>query len=146
MHCPDHNPRLRRRLLVLLMFSEIAALTAVVLSHSMAVAFWLNARFLECQYGAWDLIAASIGVSVLACSLFVVQGIQYLRGHAWARRLFSLENGLLIMFGVLWFLKNQSHVDPNRDLTILGIALPLLTLLPLLWPLRNLDHSTAADQ
>lgn len=78
--------------------------------------------------------------TALALGAAVFEGIKYLRGVRWARLAFLIENVALLALGVMWFVWNRFRGDKvNTDPAWFGLVLPMLTLLPLLWPL--LFHS-----
>jgi len=133
----ERNPRLRRRLAVVLTVAEVLALTLAMFVNSSGVLLWVNARFLGGWFGVATLNAAPVVVSTVAFLVFIVQGVLYVKGRPWARTLFIVENGLLILLGVIWFLHNQFSLNPNRNVTLLALVIPMVTLFPLLWPLRT---------
>jgi hypothetical protein len=76
---------------------------------------------------------------VLAGLSFVIvtyQAFVYAAGRPWARRAFVLENILLIVAGVLWFLASLGNPTPMLMIAVVhGLLVPMVTLFPLLWPL-----------
>ena len=132
----ERDPRLRRWLAILLACGEIVALTVVMLVISAGGMTWFNARLLGSRLGAAALFATPLVASAAAFLVFFVQGVLYVKGRPWTRSLFILENLLMIVVGAIWFLKNQFGEDPNRNVALMALVLPVATLFPLLWPLR----------
>jgi len=134
----ERDPVLRRRLSWLLAAIEVAAVT-------------LNARFVFAAYLWRALVAVApklLSIEVFDAVVYVatglclvgvaVQGFLYVRGRAWARSAFLVENGVLIVLGFLWFVHSiLGSGEPNIFSTWGGLLLPLVTLFPLLWPLMS---------
>jgi hypothetical protein len=76
----------------------------------------------------------------------VYQAVVYAAGRPWARLAFVLENILLIVAGLLWFLVSLGNpVGPQGPPVVHGLLVPMVTLFPLLWPLWALRPMQPAD-
>lgn len=79
------------------------------------------------------IVATALGlvVVVLECRL-------YLMGRPRIGRILIIQNAVLIVLGLAWYLHSLASNWPNppdRAIGIGGLMLPLATLFPLLWPL-----------
>jgi hypothetical protein len=91
------------------------------------------------------LMAVAIVATVLCLAVVAVQAVLYVRGHKRARMAFLIENGALILLGVVWFIHSVAgQGEPNVFATWGGLLLPLVTLFPLLWPLMSLRPPSPA--
>jgi len=134
----ERDPKFRRNLTWLLAAAEVAALT-------------LNAYFVFQAYLQRALVTVAPKllsaeafkvVTIVVTGLCLVgtaaQGLSYVRGRAWARSAFLIENGALIFLGLVWFVHSMvGPGDPNVYSTWGGLLLPCVTLFPLLWPLMT---------
>jgi hypothetical protein len=116
-----------------------------------AVALPLNFYFVFCAYLRRLTVAIApklftaetfLIVALVATGLFaavsVVQVVLYARGRGWFRPVLMVENGALIVMGLLWFLHSVlGKGEPNVFATWGGLLLPCVTLFPLLWPLMT---------
>jgi len=76
-------------------------------------------------------VLTGLSFVVVAC-----QAVVYAAGRPWARRAFVLENILLIVAGLLWFLASLGNPTPVLATAVVhGLLVPMVTLFPLLWPL-----------
>jgi hypothetical protein len=131
---------MRQRVTWLLVAAEVLALTV-----SFGIIFLRYLQFLLAMLsagkGATEAAKyVALVATALALGAAVFEGIKYLRGVRWARLAFLIENVALLALGVMWFVWNRFRGDKvNTDPAWFGLVLPMLTLLPLLWPL--LFHS-----
>lgn len=136
----QRDPRMRQRVTWLLVAAEVLALTV-----SFGIIFLRYLQFLLAMLsagkGATEAAKyVALVATALALGAAVFEGIKYLRGVRWARLAFLIENVALLALGVMWFVWNRFRGDKvNTDPAWFGLVLPMLTLLPLLWPL--LFHS-----
>jgi hypothetical protein len=89
---------------------------------------------------SWQGTAVPLIVPYVLTGLsFVIvayQAVVYAAGRPWARRAFVLENILLIVAGLLWFLASLGNPTPVLATAVVhGLLVPMITLFPLLWPL-----------
>jgi hypothetical protein len=135
----ERDPVLRRRLSWLLAAAEVVAVTlnfyfvfsAYLRRVTLAVAPTLPSDR--------TLVVVALVVTGLCLVGAAVQGFLYVRGRAWARSAFLVQNGVLIALGFLWFIHSiLGSGEPNIFSTWGGLLLPLVTLFPLLWPLISL--------
>ena len=132
------DPVLRRRLSWLLAAIEVAAVT---LNFYFVFAAYLRrvtlavAPTLPSDRMLFVVVLVASGLCLVGVA---VQGFLYVRGRAWARSAFLVENGVLIVLGFLWFVHSiLGSGEPNIFSTWGGLLLPLVTLFPLLWPLMS---------
>jgi hypothetical protein len=86
------------------------------------------------SYGVGITILIAATILCLVGAAFV--GVAYVRGRPWARSVLIGGNVVLVVLGVAWFLKNRiAGTAPDPFAARAGLALPLATLFPLLWPL-----------
>jgi len=130
----ERDPKARRDLAILLAVAEVLAVAGVFFLIFSAYVHWVMLKF---SWGAHSGIVAAVA-SALFLILAVVQGIQYVKGRSWARAVFVVENLLLLAGGVLWFVKVTISTTSDDSLVpLMGAAVPLVTLFPLLWPLLS---------
>jgi len=135
----ERDPVLRRRLSWLLAAAETLALTLnfylVFSAYLQRVLVAVAPKLLSVQ----AFVAVALVVTGFCLAGAAVQGFLYVRGRAWARSAFLVENGVLIVLGFLWFIHSiLGSGEPNIFSTWGGLLLPLVTLFPLLWPLISL--------
>lgn len=132
----ERDPRLRRRLAILLAAGEAVAVTVVFYVIFCAYSRWLVLRFLQSLAPAYGAITLVAGLMFLVVA--VVEAVLYVKGRPWVRMAFIVENGVLILGGLVWFVKVQIASTSGDSLAPLaGLVLPLVTLFPLLWPLLS---------
>jgi hypothetical protein len=132
----ERDPVLKRRLAMLLAAAEAAALT-------------LNFFFIFSAYTRWVAVVVSLPLSDMALWIMAIaatvlclagtafQGYQFVQGRAWSCFAFLVENGAMILLGLVWFiLSMMGRGDPLA--VRFGVRLPLVTLCPLVWPLMSL--------
>ena len=134
----ERNPKLQRRLALLLAAAETLALTAnfciIFLGYGHYVLNVLGRGIL----GATGLFIVTVVLTAACLVVAVLECRRYLKGRLRMRTVLIIENGVLILLGVAWYLHSlASHCPqpPERWVGIGGLLLPLLTLFPLLWPL-----------
>ncbi|MBM4017094.1 MAG: hypothetical protein FJ288_01995 [Planctomycetes bacterium] len=134
----ERDPRLRQRLAWLLAAAETAAIS-------------LNFYFIFAAYMHRLLVAVAPGVAgspptvwvtyaatAICFALAAAQGRLYVRGREWVRTAMLLENVVLVVLGVAWFLRSvRGRAQPEPYALYCGLLLPLVTLFPLLWPLLS---------
>jgi hypothetical protein len=134
----ERDPRLRRRLTWALAAAEAVAVSVNfylifrAYMYRILVAVWPSAA-------AWEAVRVAPWVATAACVVVMaVLGFLYARGRGWVRPVFIAGNGFLILLGLVWFLHNlMGSGRPDADATYGGLLVPLVTLLPLLWPLLS---------
>jgi hypothetical protein len=130
---------LRRRLSWLLAAIEVAAVTLNVYFVFSAYLQRALVAVAPKLLSAKAFVAVALVVAGFCLVAVAVQGFLYVRGRAWARFAFLVENGVLIFLGLVWFVHNAlGGGAPNIFSTWGGLILPLVTLFPLLWPLISL--------
>ncbi len=132
----ERDPRRRRRLAILLAALEVLAVSGNFFTLFMAYLNWLNVRLSLSTF----LGAHGIGVSAVVAAVFLVAcavvGLLYVNGNPRARLILVAANALLVLLGLLWFVKGYAmSAEPNPNVALLGLVLPMVTLFPLLWPL-----------
>jgi hypothetical protein len=134
----ERDPVLRRRLSWLLAAAEVAAVTLnfyfVFAAYLRRVLVAVDPKLLSVE----AFVAVTLVVTGLCLVAVAVQGFLYVRGRAWARSAFLVQNGVLIVLGFLWFVHSVlGRGEPDIFSTWGGLLLPLVTLFPLLWPLMS---------
>ena len=130
----ERDPKANQRLALLLVVVEALA---ILINFYTIFSVYLYQIHLRLQMGLsrTALLVAVIVAMVLCAALMVYEGLMYLRGRAWSRYVFLVENGLLVVLGLLWFMWNRMESGLHGVLPLyLGLALPLVTLFPLMWP------------
>jgi len=132
----ERDPRRRRRLAILLAALEVLAVSGNFFTLCMAYLNWLNVRLIHSTF----LGAQGIGTSAVVAAVFLVAcavvGFRYVKGNPRARMILVAANALLVLLGLLWFVKCYAlSPEPNPNVALLGLVLPMVTLFPLLWPL-----------
>jgi hypothetical protein len=132
----ERDPGRRRRLAILLAVIEVLVVSGNFFTIFTAYLNWLNVRFSLSTF----LGAHGMGVSAVVTAVFLVAcavvGVLYVKGDSRARIVLVAANALLVLLGLLWFLKGYAlSAEPNRNVAFLGLLLPMVTLFPLLWPL-----------
>ena len=130
----ERDPKANQRLALLLVVVEALA---ILINFYIIFSVYIYQIYLRLQMGfsGTVMLVAVIMAVVLCAALMVYEGLMYLRGRVWARYAFLVENGLLIALGLLWFLWNRLGSGLHDVLPLyLGLALPLVTLFPLMWP------------
>lgn len=136
----QRDPQMRQKMAWLLVVVEVLALAA-----SFALIFLAYLRFVVVRLSGGQASESlllmlpryvTLGATVLVAGAAVYQGVLFVRGCRWARTAFLVENGLLVLLGLMWFVKNRITGDAlNTEAAFYGLLLPMLTLFPLLWPL-----------
>jgi len=137
----QRDPKARRNVVRLLAAVEVLAVTANFYPMFTGYLHWVNVRL-----GGGSLLSlnAEYGVAIAATAVFlavaVVQAVMYARGRPWARWAFIGANAGLVLLGLVWFLKNRLWgATPDVYAALVGLALPMMTVFPLLWPLLALE-------
>ena len=134
----ERDPKLRRRLTW-----ALAAAEAVAVSFNFYYVFSAYLRRLllaiSASAAAGEAVRVAPVVATAACVVVMaVLGFLYARGRGWVRPVFIAGNGFLILLGLVWFLHNfMGKAQPDAYATYGGLLVPLVTLLPLLWPLLS---------
>jgi hypothetical protein len=130
----ERDPKANQRMALLLVVVEALAILVNFYTIFSVYLYQIHLR-LQMGLSGTALLVAVIMAVVLCAALMAYEGRMYLRGRAWARYAFLAENGLLITLGMLWFLWNRMGSGLHDVLPLyLGLALPLVTLFPLMWP------------
>jgi hypothetical protein len=131
----ERDPRLRKRLAWVLAIVE-----SVVVSVNFSFLFWGVAYSFSPRVGlslspsAEIIISAGAGAVCLGAMLF--EAVNYVKGCRWCRVAFIVQNLLLIIFGITWFVvTHRSGSNIAGHAAGFGLLLPMTTLFPLLWPL-----------
>ena len=144
----ERDPRLRRRLALLLVLGEVLALSVVFFAIFYGYFNWFNQRFLHIQFlrpGPSERLGLhlslfALGVTLLVDAVFIAQAVLYVKGRSWTRLAFLGQNGFLIAMGLIWFVVKVARADvaltEAREVGFWAVVLPMATLFPLLWPLR----------
>jgi hypothetical protein len=130
----ERDPKANQRLALLLVVVEALA---ILINFYTIFEVYLYQIHLRLQMGlsGTALLVAVIMAVVLCAALMAYEGLMYLRGRAWARSAFLVENGLLVVLGLLWFLWNRMGSGLKDAYPVyFGLLLPLVTLFPLMWP------------
>lgn len=124
----------------------LVAAEVVAMAGCFSLIFLGYTRFLISRFGGGrpsDFVLfelpryITIGATVVLVVVAVYEGVMFVRGCRWARTAFIIENGALVLLGAMWFVKNRITGDAvNTEAALYGLLLPMLTLFPLLWPLR----------
>jgi hypothetical protein len=137
----ERDPRLRKRLAWVL-----ALIECVAVSTNFAFLFWGVAYSFAPRLGlslspsAQIIVAAVAGVVCLGVTLF--EAVNYVKGCRWCRVAFIVQNLLLIAAGIAWFIvTHRSGSNIAGYAAGLGLLLPMMTLFPLLWPLKSFNPS-----
>lgn len=130
----QRDPKIRRLLTGLLAAAETLAVAINFYPICSSYAHQVNLR-VRLYPTAWHE-ALALGLTALFLGVAIFQAVLYVKGRAWARWAFIGENALLVLMGLVWFLHNRLGGEtPNALAALYGLALPLGTLFPLLWPL-----------
>jgi hypothetical protein len=133
----ERDPVLMRRLAWLLAAAEVAAVTLnfyFVFSAYLRRVMVAVAPTLPSDRILYVVALVATGLCLVAVA---VQGFLYVSGRAWARSAFLVENGAMILLGLVWFI--HSMMGRGDTLAVrFGLLLPLVTLFPLIWPLMSL--------
>ena len=132
----ERDPQRRRRLAILIAVFEVLAASGNFFAICMAYLNWLNVRVLNSDF----LRAYGIATSAVVAALFLVAcavvGALYVKGDPRGRVILLVANVLLVLLGLVWFLKGYvMAAAPNPNVALLSLVLPMVTLFPLLWPL-----------
>ena len=131
----ERDPKANQRMALLLVAVEALAILINFYTIFSVYIYQIHLR-LKTDLSGTALLVVVIMATVLCTALMAYEGLMFLRGRAWARYAFLGENGLLIVLGILWFLWNRMGSGLRDPLPLyLGLALPLVTLFPLMWPL-----------
>ena len=139
----ERDPKLRQRLGWLLAVVEVLAVSAnfypIYTAYFHQIILRLSsAKSLLIPWGVEMAIGIVVSAAFLALAAY--EGYGYVQGRAWARRAFIVENLVLIALGVIWFIKNRfCGGGADAVAAVGGLALPIATIFPLLWPLIAFD-------
>jgi len=135
----ERDPRLRRRLTWALVAAEAVAVSVNFYFIFSAYMYRILVAVLP-SAAAWEAVGVVPWVATAACVVaMAVLGFLYARGRGWVRPVFIAGNSLLLVLGLVWFFHSLMGRDrPDPYATYCGLLLPLVTLLPLLWPLLSL--------
>jgi hypothetical protein len=98
--------------------------------------WWTCLKIITSWYGTAVPLIVPYVLTGLSFVIVAYQAVVYAAGRPWARRAFVLENILLIVAGLLWFLVNLGNPAQTRTVPLVhGLLVPMITLFPLLWPL-----------
>jgi len=137
----QRDPTARRRLAILLVAAEVAALTAcfflVFGPYLHRLLLLLGMTISGGVRTAYYAACAAAALAVLVGA--VVVGVKYLKGVAWTRRVFITANVVVLALGLIWLIKHELSPGARTDNTAAwaGLLLPMITLFPLLWPLMT---------
>jgi hypothetical protein len=130
----ERNPKLHRRMAALLAIGETLALTANFCLVFMAYGNFMDARLDRIVSQAGVLLLTIVATVVCLVALVLVSR-RFIKGSPWARWVLVVSNVVVIVLGVMWYLRVLSSGRPDRQVGIYGLMLPMVTLFPLLWPL-----------
>jgi hypothetical protein len=132
----ERDAKLRGRMAYLLASAEVAALGLNLYFLSSAYLFRINLTLGE-RISPLGLNLATWGLAALGAAAALYEAVMYVRGRSWVRRALIAENAVLVALGLLWFLHNFLSGPGRQDrwAVIGGLAIPMVTLFPLLWPL-----------
>jgi len=135
----QRDVKARRRLALLLVAAEVVALTACFFWIFSAYLYQVFVRLGYVLRGGLETgyyVACGVAsAAVLAGAVLV--GRKFLAGVLWARRAFIIANVVLLVLGLVWFIRHEFMSAARSDTTaaLAGLLLPMVTLFPLLWPL-----------
>ena len=134
----ERDPRLRRRLTWALAAAEAVAVS-VNFYFIFAAYMYRILMAVSPSSAAGKAVRVALLVATAACVVVMaVLGFLYARGRGWVRPVFIAGNGLLLVLGLVWFFHNlMGSARPDPYVTYGGLLVPLVTLLPLLWPLLS---------
>jgi len=130
------DPKVWRRVMFLIAMVDVLAITGNFFFIFRHYFWWTCLNVITSLYETAVPLVAPYVLTGLIFVVFIYQAWAYSGGRVWARRAFVLENILLIVAGLLWFLVNLGN--PAQTLTVPlvhGLLVPMITLFPLLWPL-----------
>jgi hypothetical protein len=135
----ERDPRLRRRLTWALAAAEAVAVS-INFFFIFSAYLYRVLMVVSPSAAAAEVVRVGAPVATAACVVaMAVLGFLYARGRGWVRPVFIAGNGLLLVLGLVWFLHNlMGKARPDSLATYCGLLLPLVTLLPLFWPLLSL--------
>jgi hypothetical protein len=135
----ERDPRLRRHLTWALAAAEAVAVSVNFYFIFSAYMYRILMAVSPSSAAGGTTRVAAVAATVACVVVMAVLGFLYARGRGWVRPVFIAGNGFLILLGLVWFLHNLMGRDrPDAYATYCGLLLPLVTLLPLLWPLLSL--------
>jgi len=139
------DPKIRGRILFLIALVEVLAVSGNFFFIFSCYFWWVCVRVLT----AWRETAAPLVVpAVVTGLLFVVlvwQGVVYAKGRVWPRRAFIIENLVVILMGLGWFVASCGNPEGPRGAPVFsGLLVPMVTLFPLLWPLWSFRREPPA--
>ena len=142
----ERDPKFRRNLTWLLAAAEALALTLnfyfVFSAYLRRVMLAIMPKQLPSDM---TLLVVAIVATALCLAVVAVQAVLYVRGRERVRKAFLIENGVMILLGLVWFIHSVTgRGEPNVIATWGGLLLPLVTLFPLLWPLMSLRPPSPA--
>ncbi|HUU31771.1 MAG TPA: hypothetical protein VMY69_06690 [Phycisphaerae bacterium] len=98
--------------------------------------WWTCLKILTLWHGTDVPLIVPYVLTGLSLVIVAFQAVFFAAGRPWARRAFVLENILLIVAGLLWFLASLGNPpEAMANPIINGLLAPMVTLFPLLWPL-----------
>ncbi|MBL7140122.1 MAG: hypothetical protein ISS74_04365 [Planctomycetes bacterium] len=134
----QRDTKVRRRLAILLVATEVVALTVCFYVLSGPYVYQVLLRLgLASESNLWAAFCLVIVATAACFGGAVVVGVKYLAGVLWARRAFLIANAVMLALGLVWFIKHEFVSEARSDTTaaMAGLLLPMATLFPLLWPL-----------
>ena len=132
----ERNPKLQRRLALLLAAAETLALTTNFCILFQGYGNYVTNVLGGGVLGASGLFILTVVLTTACLVVAVLECRRYLKGRSRMRMILVVENGILILMGMVWYLHSLASHWPDRpDRSVAIGLLPLLTLFPLLWPL-----------
>jgi hypothetical protein len=141
----ERDPKFRRNMTCLLAAAEALALTLNFYFVFSAYTRRVMVAVMPKLPSDTTLLVMVITATALWLAVVTVQAVLYIRGRERARKAFLIENGAMILLGLVWFIHNVTgRGEPDFYATWGGLLLPLVTLFPLLWPLMSLRPPSQA--
>ena len=134
----ERDPRLRWRLAWALAAAEAAAVSFNFYYVFSAYVYRILVAVSPSSAAGGAMRVATLVATAACVVAMAVLGFLYARGRGWVRPVFIAGNGLLLALGLVWFFHSlMGRARPDAYATYCGLLLPLVTLLPLLWPLLS---------
>jgi len=127
----QRDPRARRNMAVILAITEVFFVLLVFLAiffHGLVRVFLR----LHVQSTPEAILGMSLGATAALAAWLVFQALQYVKGRGWARAAFIAINAILVLTGTMWFAMHQMMQGTDPEAVLYGLALPMVTVFPLM--------------